>query len=132
MHVVNGKEGEIVDMLRDFGLSNYEAKMYFTLLTIGEAKVMKITRKASVPHSKAYDVLDRLQEKGFVELKGTSPKRYRARVLEETADLTKRRKLREVDELEKNRQKLYSILQSIAPMHEKHGELRLFTPSYGR
>jgi len=132
MHVVNGKEREIVDMLRDFGLSEYEAKMYFTLLTIGEAKVMKITRKASVPQSKAYDVLDRLQEKGFVELRGTAPKRYRARVLEETTDITKRRKLREVSELEEKQQRLYSILQSIAPIHEKHGGLRLFTPSYRR
>lgn len=54
MQVVNGKEKEIVGMLRDFGLSGYEAKMYFTLLTIGEAKVLKITRKASVPQSKAF------------------------------------------------------------------------------
>jgi sugar-specific transcriptional regulator TrmB len=132
MHVVNGKEREIVDMLGDFGLSGYEAKMYFTLLTIGEAKVIKITRKASVPQSKAYDVLDRLQEKGFVELSGTAPKRYRARVLEEMTDITKRRMLKETYELEEKQQRLYSILQSIAPIHEKHSELRLFSPSYRR
>jgi len=56
MQVVNGKEKEIIDKLKDFGSSMYEARMYFTLLTLGEAKVMEITRKAAVPQSKAYDV----------------------------------------------------------------------------
>jgi hypothetical protein len=46
MQIVNGKEGKIIGMLRDFGLGNYEARMYFTLLTIGEAKVCKATMKA--------------------------------------------------------------------------------------
>ncbi len=132
MHVVNGKERDVVETLRDFGLCKYEAKMYFSLLTIGEAKVIKITRKASVPQSKAYDVLDRLEEKGFVELSGTSPKRYRAMVLEEMTSITKRRKLKEVQELEQKQQKLDRILKSITPIHEKHSGLRLFTPSYRR
>jgi len=69
MRVVNGNEKEIVRMLNDFGLSGYEARMYFTLLTIGEAKVLEITRRASVPQSKAYDVLDSVRAKGFVELR---------------------------------------------------------------
>jgi len=82
MHVVNGEEREIVNMLKGFGSSEYEEKMYFTLLTIGEDKVLKITRKASVPQSKACDALDSLREKGFVELADAErPKTHRARVL---------------------------------------------------
>ena len=68
MRVVNGREKEVVGMLNDFGWSMYEARIYFTLLTIGEAKAPYITRKASVPKSKAYAVLERLRAKGFVEL----------------------------------------------------------------
>jgi sugar-specific transcriptional regulator TrmB len=83
MHVVNGKERKIIRMLRDFGLSNYEARLYFTLLTIGEAKVCEMTKKASVPQSKAYEVLDNLQSKGFVEqCDVVRPKKYRAYALE--------------------------------------------------
>jgi sugar-specific transcriptional regulator TrmB len=133
MQVVNGKEGEIVEMLRDFGLSMYEAKMYFTLLTVGEAKVMTITRKASIPQSKAYDVLDSLREKGFVELsEAERPKRYRARVLEEVADFTIRQRQKELQELERHQEKLNEILRNIAPLHQRYNGLRLFTPSYQR
>lgn len=39
MQVVNWNEKEVVSLLREYGLSGYEARMYFTLLTIGEAKV---------------------------------------------------------------------------------------------
>ena len=133
MQVVNGKERAVVDMLRSFGLSTYEAKMYFALLTVGEAKVGVVTRKASVPQSKAYDVLENLTEKGFVELNVSErPKTYRARVLEEMTDITIRARQREILELEEYQRKLYEILQSIAPLHKKHDGLRLFTPSYQR
>lgn len=84
MQVANGKEEEIVGMLNDFGLSGYEARMYFTLLTISKAKILDITRKASVLQSKVYDVLESLRVKGFVELNGAEcPKIYRAMFLEE-------------------------------------------------
>ena len=133
MRVVNGKEKEIVDKLNDFGFSGYEARMYFTLLTIDEAKVMEITRKSSVPQSKSYDVHDRLIAKGFVEMTITErPKLYRAKVLEETADLVAKRKKREVKELYQLKERLHSILLAIKPMHKKNRGLRLFTPSYQR
>jgi len=107
MRVVNGKEEEIVGMLNDFGLCGYEARMYFTLLTIGESKVLDITRKASVPQSKAYDVLESLTAKGFVELSRTErPKMYRARVLEEITDITIRARQKEIQELEQHQRKL--------------------------
>ena len=64
MQVGNGEA--VVDMLKDFGLSEYEARMYFSLLTLGEAKVTAIVRKASVPQSKAYSVLDSLRMKGEI------------------------------------------------------------------
>lgn len=130
MQVVNGKEEEIVGMLKGFGLCGYEARTYFTLLTVGEAKVLEITRKASIPQSKAYDVLESLEAKGFVELIKDNPKQYRARVLEETTDITVKVRQKEIQELEENQKRLYEILQGIAPVHRKHSGLRLFTPSY--
>ena len=89
MQVLNGNEREVLNMLKEFGLCQNEAKMYFTLLTIGESKVRIAMRKASVPEGKAYDVLRRLREKGFVQLNRTEgPKMYRAKVLDETANIT--------------------------------------------
>jgi len=132
MQVLNGNEKEIVDTLKDFGLSGYEARMYFTLLTIGEAKVLEITRRASVPQSKAYGVLENLTAKGFVEMSGERPKTYRARVLEEITDIIKRAKQKEIQELEERQRELYQILQVITPLHRKYDGLRLFSPSYRR
>lgn len=133
MQVVNGKEGKIIGMLRDFGLANYEARLYFTLLTIGEAKVCEATKKASVPQSKAYEVLDSLQMKGFVEqCNGERPKVYRANTLERVTKSAIRHRQRQIRELEKHQQKLYDILQAVVPIHEQYSGLRLFSPSYQR
>jgi len=117
MLVVNGKEKEIIGMLRGFGLCNYEARMYFTLLAMGEAKIIEITRKASVPQSKAYDVLDNLAAKGFVALiKAERPKLYQARSLENVKKIRIREKQKEIRELEKGQVRLNKILQSIIPL----------------
>lgn len=133
MMVVNGKEKDVENRLNDFGLSKYEARMYFTLLTIGEAKVMDITRRASVPQSKSYYVLDNLIAKGFVEqTRAERPKLYRAKVLDDTVDLIARRKEKEIHRLYKEKEKLKSILRAISPLHKKYSSLRLFTPSYQR
>jgi hypothetical protein len=46
MNVVNGKEREVVELLRGYGLCDYEAKVYFTLLAVGESKAGDVARKA--------------------------------------------------------------------------------------
>ena len=132
MQVVNGNQEEIVAALKEFGLCGYEAKMYFTLLTIGEAKAGVVARKASVPQSKAYNVLESLMAKGFVELIAERPKQYRAKVLEEVTDILKRDKETQIQELELKKTRLQKILQEIAPVHRKYYGLRLFSPSYRR
>ncbi|MCW4002628.1 MAG: hypothetical protein NWE95_01775 [Candidatus Bathyarchaeota archaeon] len=120
-------------MLRELGLSMYEARMYFTLLAIGESKVGIATRKASVPQSKAYYVLENLIEKGFVELSTAErPKKYRARLLDEMVEATIRTRQMEIREIEQHRRKLCGLLESITPMHQKYSGLRLFSPTYQR
>jgi sugar-specific transcriptional regulator TrmB len=64
MNIVNGKEREIVEMLRGYGLNGYEAKVYFALLAVGESKTGDVVCKAGVPQSKVYDTLDNLHGKG--------------------------------------------------------------------
>jgi len=78
---MNGKA--VVGILKDFGLSEYEARIYFVLFTLGEAKVGMLAKKSYVPQSKAYEVLDRLTEKGFAEqISNEKPKKYRAIALD--------------------------------------------------
>jgi sugar-specific transcriptional regulator TrmB len=125
----NGKA--IVDMLKEFGLCEYEAKMYFTLLTLGKGKVTTITRKAAVPQSKAYDVLERLIAKGFVEISRTErPKEYRAKALGKVAVVAISREEKHIQRLHDTCQMLQSILEAVTPAHNRYSSLRLFSPKY--
>jgi sugar-specific transcriptional regulator TrmB len=130
---VIGNGDVVVDMLKDFGLSEYEARMYFSLLTLGEAKVTAITRKASVPQSKAYDVLDRLIAKGFVKLSNAErPKQYQARALKEVAVKAIAREEKHIRRLYNTHEMLEGIIQTMAQAHNKFDTLRLFSPKYKR
>jgi len=68
-------------MLRDFGLCQYKARMYFILLVLSEAKIFRKSKKASVPQSRMHSVLDDLNDKSFVEMRKKSPKQYHTRSL---------------------------------------------------
>ena len=55
----------IEDILRDFGLTDTEIKIYLALLKIGEATVPDIVAKTKVYKSNAYDALGKLEQKGL-------------------------------------------------------------------
>jgi len=59
--------------LQEFGLSEYESKVYTTLLKYGRMKVKDIALKSGVPRTKAYGVVKSLSEKGLVEFSGKDP-----------------------------------------------------------
>jgi len=56
----------IEQILRDAGLTGYEAKIYLALLELGESTSGKILSKAKIHSGKVYELLDSLKEKGFV------------------------------------------------------------------
>jgi sugar-specific transcriptional regulator TrmB len=123
----NGKA--VVEMLRDFGLSEYEARMYFVLLTLGEAKVTALTKRAYVPQSKGYEVLDRLIDKGFVEQISTErPKKYHAKTLDRVMSRLISKEQRFIKKLNYNFESLQSVVEAISPMYERYGVFRLFSP----
>lgn len=129
--ILNGKA--VVEMLRDFGLGEYEARMYFVLLTLGEAKVTALTKKAYVPQSKGYEVLDRLIEKGFAEeINGGKPKTYRAKTLRKVASKVIAREQRFIKRLNSNFESLQKVVEAISPVYEKYGAFRLFSPIFSR
>ncbi len=54
------------ELFEDVGLSPNEAKIYETLLSLGECGVSKISVKANIHRRNIYDALNRLIEKGLV------------------------------------------------------------------
>ena len=64
------------DTLREMGLNAYEIDAYITLLEGGQMTAMEISREASVPYSKIYEVLNSLKEKGWVKSSESRPFKY--------------------------------------------------------
>lgn len=62
--------------LREMGLSEYEATTYVHLYRLGTSTAKEIASAADVPQSRVYDVLDSLEEKGFVKIQPGRPKKY--------------------------------------------------------
>ncbi len=55
-----------VEKLREIGLSDSEAKIYITLLKLGEATVVQISQHSGLHRTNIYDSLEKLKEKGLV------------------------------------------------------------------
>src|SRR3989337_3908562 len=64
------------DTLREMGLNAYEIDAYIALLEGGQMTAMEISREASVPYSKMYEVLNSLKEKGWIKSSESRPFKY--------------------------------------------------------
>ncbi len=70
---------DAVEILRRLGLTDYEARAYVSLLSLGGASASEICRTSGIPYSRIYGILSRLRERGWVEVRGGRPARYAAR-----------------------------------------------------
>ncbi len=66
----------VLDALKQIGLNLYERKLWVALLSRGTATAGELSSLAKVPHSRTYDVLESLAEKGFVVVQATKPLKY--------------------------------------------------------
>ena len=64
------------DTLREMGLNAYEVDAYIVLLEGGQMTAMEVSREASVPYSKIYEVLNSLKQKGWVKSSESRPFKY--------------------------------------------------------
>lgn len=92
-------DDRIIDMLRSIGLTKYEAIVYVTLLSLGEASALDIVRSSGIPHPRVYDILASLNRRGLIEYTGGKPKKYRAIDPEIALDVLKERINERIDRL---------------------------------
>ena len=62
--------------MESLGLTTYEIKVYLSLLDIGSITASDISKKSGVPYSKIYEVLNTLEDKGWLESDSSRPQKF--------------------------------------------------------
>jgi sugar-specific transcriptional regulator TrmB len=81
-------------ILKNIGLTEYEIRVFLTLLLSGELNYRVLGRDSGVPIGKIYQVISSLESKGFVETAQDKPKLFKA--VEPKKAL--RRRLRQIED----------------------------------
>ena len=80
-----------LNKLREFGLNSYEAKIWVSLLSRGVSSAGELSDISGVPRSRAYDVLESLEKKGFIIMKIGKPIKYIAVKPQEVIERVKKK-----------------------------------------
>ncbi len=83
--------------LKDFGLNSYESKLWVALLSRGVSTAGELSDISNVPRSRAYDVLESLEKKGFIVMKVGKPIKYLAVPPGEVVERVKKRVLEDAE-----------------------------------
>ena len=62
--------------MESLGLTSYEIKVYLSLLETGSMTASDISKKSGVPYSKIYEVLNSLEDKGWLESDSSRPQKF--------------------------------------------------------
>jgi len=82
----NGDRGDIVRQLMEAGFTEYEGRVYLSLLSTHPASAYTISQRSGVPHSRVYDICRRLIAKGYAVSSGTNPELFSPLSPEELVD----------------------------------------------
>ncbi len=107
---------KLVSLLRSIGLNQYEAQAYASLLLFGGATAGELSNRAEVPRPRVYDIINRLEKKGFVVVEPGRPVKYRA--VPPKQAIQAYLKLKE-EEFRKEYERIMSIAEQL---EREHGE----------
>lgn len=100
------KDDFLVKLRQFFGLNLYEVRIWSALLSRGKATAGELSEIGDVPRSRAYDVLESLEKKGFVVMKVGKPIQYLA---VEPKEVVERLKKAAKEDADRNIQKLKEL-----------------------
>lgn len=124
---------EFLDKLKDFGLNSYERKLWIALLSRGVSTAGELSDISNVPRSRAYDVLESLEKKGFIVVKVGKPIKYLAVSPTEVVGRVKKKILEEAEHKNKvlSQLKDSEILKELNSLHQEGVKLVDPTDRYG-
>ena len=101
--------------LKDFGLTEYEVKAYISLVEGGSMPASELSKIASVPYSKVYEILGNLERKGWIESEQGRPSKYYAKS-PSTALESSRMRMENVLKVSQG-----DAMEELQPLYEKKG-----------
>jgi len=105
------KTNKNIEILKDIGLSEEEALVYLTSLSLGKTTVLKISRASGLKRTKVYGVIDSLKNKGLMSIDLQGLKNAYVAESPEKLEITLERK---IDELK-------SQLPELMALHDLKG-----------
>ncbi|TFG06099.1 TrmB family transcriptional regulator [Candidatus Thorarchaeota archaeon] len=99
--------------LRELGLTEYETSAYLALVDGGKMAASDISSESGVPYSRIYDVLGRLEEKGFIQIQRGRPTQYIAKAPTEVVRLVR------LDLEEKLNRSSKLVVDELQPLYEE-------------
>jgi sugar-specific transcriptional regulator TrmB len=71
-------DSRVYDPLRQLGLTEYESRIYMALVNRGSQTAIELSQLTDVPYSRIYDVLGKLEKKGWIwiESEKSKPTKY--------------------------------------------------------
>jgi len=90
----------ILTNLKELGFTEYEGKVYMSLINEHPLSAYNVSKNSGVPHSRVYDITRRLIKKGYVTSKGTNPELFSPISPEELVSRLKRDNSRLTNELQ--------------------------------
>jgi sugar-specific transcriptional regulator TrmB len=101
--------------MENLGLTGYEIRVYLSLLDTGSMTASDISKKSGVPYSKIYEVLNTLEDKGWLESDSSRPQNFFPKSPASALEIMKQRQ-------ENNfRESQIAIANELMPMYTKSG-----------
>lgn len=116
---------EFLTKLKAFGLNSYEAKLWIALLSRGTSTAGELSDIADVPRSRTYDVLESLEQKGFIQMKLGKPIGYVAVAPDKVIDNVKSKAVKNAEKKVGELSKLNSgeVLKELSNLHMQGSSL---------
>jgi sugar-specific transcriptional regulator TrmB len=115
--------------LKEFGLTEYQARAYLALLELNVSTANQIPAVSRVPRTKIYGIMRQLHDKGLVQIIPETPLKYKAvpfsRYLERRVDQLKE----EAEEVERSISSLSEAFKIKSHEPDEQGKFEMF---YGR
>lgn len=100
-------EDENIKILRMIGLTEYESKVYLSLISLISSTAGVLSKESEVPRSKIYSVLESLEKKNLIKIREGRPLEYDVIDPSESLNNFKSNLMKNIDILQDNLIKLY-------------------------